>query len=74
MTQQYLQHRDRVVAVTGGTAGIGLAIAAAFAGEGARVALNGRSETRGADAIAGLGLAEDRALFYAGDVTGQAVV
>lgn len=74
MTQQDLQHRDRVVAVTGGTAGIGLAIAAAFAGEGATVALNGRSEARGADAIAGLGLDEDRTLFYPGDVTEQAVV
>ena len=34
---------ERVVSITGGTAGIGLALAEAFLGEGARVAVCGRS-------------------------------
>ncbi|MHB8600763.1 MAG: SDR family NAD(P)-dependent oxidoreductase [Ktedonobacteraceae bacterium] len=38
--------RDKVVFVTGGTAGIGYAIAQAFMQSGARVAINGRNEAR----------------------------
>ena len=47
-----LQLDDKLALVTGSTAGIGLAIAAALAGEGAAVIVNGRSEERVAEAIA----------------------
>ena len=39
-----LQLENKVALVTGSTAGIGFAIAAELAAEGARVILNGRSE------------------------------
>lgn len=52
----------RVAAVTGGTSGIGLAVARALLQEGASVAVCGRSEERGAKALADLG-AGDRAVF-----------
>jgi NAD(P)-dependent dehydrogenase (short-subunit alcohol dehydrogenase family) len=42
---------NKLCLVTGSTAGIGLAIATALAGEGARVIINGRTEDRVADAI-----------------------
>ena len=63
----------RVAAITGGTAGIGLGIAAALLAEGASVALMARSRDRGAAAVASLG-AGDRAMFVAGDATNQAEV
>jgi NAD(P)-dependent dehydrogenase (short-subunit alcohol dehydrogenase family) len=46
-----LQLRGKKVLITGSTAGIGLAIAAALAREGADVVVNGRTETRVADAV-----------------------
>ncbi len=49
----------RVALVTGGTSGIGLAIAGALAGAGARVVVSGRSRERGAAALAAL---EERGL------------
>jgi 3-hydroxybutyrate dehydrogenase len=58
----------RVAAITGGTAGIGRAIAEAFLAEGATVSLNGRSQTKGEKVLAELG-AGARASFQAGDVT-----
>src|SRR6195952_4249105 len=58
----------RVAAITGGTAGIGRAIAEAFLAEGATVSLNGRSADKGQKVLAELG-AGDRASFQAGDVT-----
>ncbi|MGA7439576.1 MAG: SDR family oxidoreductase [Luteibacter sp.] len=45
------------VLVTGGTSGIGLAVAQAYATEGARVVLTGRDEKALADAVANLGAA-----------------
>jgi 3-hydroxybutyrate dehydrogenase/3-oxoacyl-[acyl-carrier protein] reductase len=59
--------QDRVAVVTGGTAGIGKAIAAAFLAEGARVVINGRTPERGEKALAELG-AGDRGAFCQGDV------
>jgi NAD(P)-dependent dehydrogenase (short-subunit alcohol dehydrogenase family) len=58
----------KVVLVTGGTSGIGRAAAIAFAREGARVALTGRSTERGeevADEISGAG---GEAIFVQADV------
>lgn len=44
--------RDKVVLVTGGASGIGRAIVAAFASEGARVAVVDRSDARALDGVA----------------------
>jgi NAD(P)-dependent dehydrogenase (short-subunit alcohol dehydrogenase family) len=47
-----LQLTNKVALVTGSTAGIGFAIGAGLAAEGAKVIINGRSETRVREAIA----------------------
>jgi NAD(P)-dependent dehydrogenase (short-subunit alcohol dehydrogenase family) len=47
-----LELADKLALVTGSTAGIGFAIAAALAAEGARVIVNGRTEKRVEDAMA----------------------
>src|SRR5438128_6475743 len=47
-----LQLTGKLALVTGSTAGIGLAIGSALAGEGATVIINGRSESRVAGAVA----------------------
>ncbi|MBY4207039.1 NAD(P)-dependent oxidoreductase [Rhodococcoides fascians] len=65
--------QDRVVAVTGGTQGIGRGIAAAALAEGAKVSLNGRSKDKGEKALAQFG-AGDSAAFFPGDVTVQSDV
>jgi NAD(P)-dependent dehydrogenase (short-subunit alcohol dehydrogenase family) len=52
--------------ITGATSGIGRAIAGALARTGAKVMLTGRSEARGAEALAECGA---NAAFIAGDVT-----
>jgi 3-hydroxybutyrate dehydrogenase len=65
--------QDKVVAVTGGTQGIGRGIAEAALAEGAKVSLNGRSSEKGDKALAEFGVG-DRAAFFAGDVTVQADV
>jgi 3-hydroxybutyrate dehydrogenase len=57
----------QVACITGGTRGIGRAIAEAFVREGASVMLNGRSEAKGAEALAQMNVG-DRAAFLAGDV------
>jgi NAD(P)-dependent dehydrogenase (short-subunit alcohol dehydrogenase family) len=46
-----LQLSGKLALVTGSTAGIGFAIAKMLAGEGARVIVNGRTETRVTDAV-----------------------
>lgn len=63
----------RVAAITAGTRSIGRAIAEAFVAQGARVVVNGRSEVKGAQALAEMGMG-DRVAFFAGDVTRQADV
>ena len=45
------QLEHKLCLVTGSTAGIGLAIATALAGEGAEVIINGRTDDRVAEAI-----------------------
>ena len=57
----------RVACITGGTRGIGRAIAESFLAEGASVVINGRDEAKAQGTIDELG-AGDRVHFIAGDV------
>jgi NAD(P)-dependent dehydrogenase (short-subunit alcohol dehydrogenase family) len=59
-----MRFEAKVVLITGGTRGVGLATARAFAQEGARVALSGRDAARGPEAAAML----RDAAFVPGDV------
>ncbi len=61
---------DKVVVLTGGTSGIGLASAARMLAEGATVVLAGRGIERGEKATAALG--HERARFVPTDVTDRA--
>lgn len=63
----------KVAFITGGTRGIGRAIADSFLANGASVVVNGRSEEKGAAFLAEVD-AGARARFVAGDVTDKAVV
>ena len=67
-----MELEGRVAAITGGTRGIGRAIAEAFVAEGANVVINGRSPDKGAAALAEMDAGES-AHFIAGDVTEQSV-
>lgn len=58
----------QVAVVTGGTRGIGRGIAEAFVEAGATVVLSGRSEEKGEQALAEIGVA-DRTHFVAGDAS-----
>jgi NAD(P)-dependent dehydrogenase (short-subunit alcohol dehydrogenase family) len=65
-------HLDqKVCLVTGSTAGIGLAIATALAGEGAEVIVNGRTDDRVAEAIQKIGKIHSGAKLkaFAGDLS-----
>ena len=57
----------KVAAITGGTAGIGRAIAEGFLAEGAQVVVSGRNAERGEQVVSELGA--DRAFFSQGDAT-----
>ena len=63
----------RVVAITGGTRGIGRGIAERFLAEGAKVAMNGRSPEKGQQALEEM-QAGANAIFIAGNVMHQADV
>jgi 3-hydroxybutyrate dehydrogenase len=56
----------RVAAITGGTRGIGRAIAEAFLAEGCKVVINGTNSDKGAQALAEIGRPDD-VLFVKGD-------
>lgn len=60
-----LQLQDKLTLVTGSTAGIGLSIAKALAGEGARVIVNGRTEKRVQEAISEIRAAHPQAKLEA---------
>ena len=67
-----MEIRDQIVLITGGARGVGAAAARAFAGQGARVAINWRSSGEQAEALATeLG---ERALAGQADVTDRAGV
>ena len=61
----------KVALISGGTKGIGLAIAAGFVAEGARVVINGRNDSAGLTASKQLGAGE-RVHFIAADVSDPA--
>jgi NAD(P)-dependent dehydrogenase (short-subunit alcohol dehydrogenase family) len=59
----------KVFIVTGATSGMGRATAELFSAEGARLALNGRDETRGAEVLASL---QQEGFFHYGDAAEEA--
>jgi NAD(P)-dependent dehydrogenase (short-subunit alcohol dehydrogenase family) len=70
------QLTGKVCLVSGSTAGIGLAIATALAGEGAKVIINGRTDDRVAEAIDAIRKKFPKAdlVAYAGDFSDPGVV
>jgi NAD(P)-dependent dehydrogenase (short-subunit alcohol dehydrogenase family) len=60
---------DKVALITGGTSGIGEATALLFAGEGAKVAITGRNEQRGAEVVARIKERGGDATFFRADVS-----
>jgi len=60
---------DKVVLVTGGTAGIGRATAVAFARHGAHVVVSGRRETEGEESVALVEKVGGEGLFVRADVS-----
>jgi NAD(P)-dependent dehydrogenase (short-subunit alcohol dehydrogenase family) len=60
---------DKVVLITGGTAGIGRATAVAFARQGAKVVVSGRREIEGEESVALVGKAGGKGLFVRADVS-----
>ena len=68
-----MQLVERVAAITGGTAGIGRAIAEAYIGEGAKVSVMARNQAKAERMIDQIGAA-DNCVFIAGDATSQSDV
>ncbi len=70
-----MNHPPRVILITGGTRGIGAAVARKLAGEGARVAINGRRPSAQSEALlAEITAGGGEARFCAGDVSDPQVV
>jgi NAD(P)-dependent dehydrogenase (short-subunit alcohol dehydrogenase family) len=69
-----LDFTDKVVLITGGTSGIGLAAAEMFVRQGAAVVLGGRGAERGEAAVARLAALGGEALFVRADVRDEAQV
>ena len=63
------QFESKVALVTGGNAGIGQAIALAFAKEGAKVVITGRRESEGNESVALIKNAGGAAHFVQSDVS-----
>ena len=61
--------KDKVALITGGTSGIGEATASLFAKEGARVAITGRNDGRGATVVARIKQLGNDAIFLRADVS-----
>lgn len=74
MEEQTLRFKDKVVVVTGGTSGIGLATAKAFVAEGALVAITGRTSETVSAAAKEIDPSGDRLLPLIGDVSDPALV
>ena len=69
----YQDLAGKVVVITGGTSGIGLAAGRRFLQDGARVVLVGRDAARGERAVASLAGLPGQASFLPGDVSRRAV-
>ncbi len=61
--------QDKVALITGGTSGIGEATALLFAAEGARVAITGRNDARGAAVVERIANNGGKAIFIRADVS-----
>ena len=61
--------KNRIALITGGTSGIGEAVALLFAREGARVAITGRNKERGLAVISRIKASGTEAIFLSADVS-----
>jgi NAD(P)-dependent dehydrogenase (short-subunit alcohol dehydrogenase family) len=68
-----LELNDKIALISGSTAGIGHAIAAGLAAEGATVIVNGRKDEAVQRAIKEIGTAAGKVLGFAGDLSNAAV-
>lgn len=64
-----MRFKDKVAIITGGTSGIGLAVAKLLSQEGARVVLFARDSARGRSAAGEINSTSGQAIFISGDVS-----